>query len=423
VDAHDFGSYQQAKVGRERHVAVDHHQSAQRGFVLIWVALGMLFFLGLAALVIDAGYLYLTKKQLSVAADSGALAGATQIFSATDCAVHIPPSPPLNGACASPDFNCNARRQAKQFAGYHKAGSGSGQTPVGLDLNVGNEANGDIVLGNFNRSLNPHFLPCSTTAPTGRPTNAVRVRARRTGESGTGIAPNARVSTFFAGILSPDFKTSGVGAYATAAKTSRPSLPIAITSCSVPASCVQPSCPTSICAGSVSSPIEMTFSPNTTQTACWTDYFGPNDLCTGGGETLIKCFVDNPYSSTCIPSVPSAPIGLDNGQKTKVFEAIAAQCVQRGGCTGTINGGDYVACSCPTATPWYIQVAVVNTGCPTPVCSGNSSIIGFATVGITEVESRSGGPLNLRPHIKTIFDNCDTVISDPGLSQCSQLVE
>jgi Flp pilus assembly protein TadG len=389
VDAYDFGSYQQAKVGRERHVAVDHHQSAQRGFVLIWVGLGMLLFLGIAALVIDAGYLYLTKKQLSVAADSGALAGATQIFKTTDCAT----------ASGSPNYN--ARLEARKFAGYHKAGTGSGQTTVDLALNdASNDGNGDIVLGNFNRTLTPHFLPCSTTAPTGRPTNAVRVRARRTGEGGDGIATNNRVSTFFAGVLNSDFKTSGVGAYATAQKVTKSGWPVALPLCSIPPAGTPGTggtcCPKKPdgtyynCTGSGNS---LTFSPTNLQNACWTSFFKPK-----GSD--IKDYVNDPLSIPCTgASLPSANLNLSNGAHSDALMALQAACLSHG---------------CSVATPWPVQFPVIDVPCAPLSCTEDGPIVGFVTLDITSVDA--GGT----QQINGTF-NCG---EEPiGKAECSALVE
>lgn len=148
-----------------------NRERSQEGAVLVLVAVSMIVILGLAALVIDLGYLYLTKNQLHVAADGAALAGAAQIVDTSDC----------GGTVGF--LNYPARTEALTFAAFHNAGSQSGQTPVTLALNTSNDADGDIVLGNFTRSRDPQFLPCPTSD--GSSVNAVRVRARRTDEFST----------------------------------------------------------------------------------------------------------------------------------------------------------------------------------------------------------------------------------------------
>jgi hypothetical protein len=386
-------------------VAVDHHQSTQRGFVLIWVGLGMLLFLGLAALVIDAGYLYLTKKQLSVAADSGVLAGATQIVSPTDCTSTSP----------SPTSNYNARVQAQVFAKSNKAGggSGTGETKVDLALNTGNDPNGDIVLGNFTRRptstsvcdpndpADPCFIPCQQAG--GTPINAMRVHARRTGESGDGIATNNRVSTFFAGVLDSDFKTSGVGARATAEKIVRTSYPVAIPSCVIPPAY----CPAGATCSGLSDTVDLKFNNSTAQNACWTAFDSV------AGASKISGYIENPKTIPCIGSVlPTTPISLTNGTNTSDLHDLRAACE---------------AHNC-TVTPWIVNLPVLNKlpnecappeGTGTLNCSASPSpIVGFVTLGITGVED-SGNP----KVIHVTFDILGSPPSGLGLELCSVLVE
>lgn len=277
-----------------------HRESAQQGAVLVWAAVGMLFFLGLAALVIDGSYLYLTKNQLHVAADGGALAGATQIFNTSDCAESIPSSPPSNGPCASPDPNCNARRQAQQFSALHNAAGSS----VSLDLNLANNSNGDIVLGNFTRPAptTPLFTPC----PAGTPVNAVRVRSRRTGESGTGIASNARVPTFFAAVLSPDFSTSGVGAFATAISGVRGDIPVCIPSCITN---------TAACSGSSTSPVDLTLQPDPGESIVWTSF-----QHTATNQNTVIPFIDGTEEIPCTSL--QGLINVSNGNIQQIWNAL-----------------------------------------------------------------------------------------------------
>jgi Flp pilus assembly protein TadG len=363
----------------------DCHQSSQHGFVLIWVGLGMLFFLGMAALVIDAAYLYLTKKQLSVAADSGALAGATQIFKTNDCGTTV----------GSPNYN--ARPQAQQFAGYNKATGSS----VTLDLNLSNivgPPEGDILLGNFNKNNTPRFTPCSpATDFTTYPTNAVRVHVRKTGvggNPGSGIASNARVPTFFASVLNPDFSTSGVEASATAQKITKSTWPIAVPYCAIPASAS--CCPSGYSCSGTST---LTFNPSTYQNACWTTFFQK------GGASDIRDFIADPPTIPCTgPTLPSQSLNLFNGTAASALKDLQDQCL---------------AHSCSDTNPWYIQLPVIDPGgCPptyTLQCNEDPPIIGFVSLGITQVDAGGG---------KGITGN---FICDPnppiGNAQCSSLVE
>ena len=62
------------------HIIFSNLLNEQKGGVKILVALLLPFLLGLTALVVDAGLLYLTKCQLQTMADAGALAGAQDLI-------------------------------------------------------------------------------------------------------------------------------------------------------------------------------------------------------------------------------------------------------------------------------------------------------------------------------------------------------
>jgi Flp pilus assembly protein TadG len=61
---------------------------AREGATLIFVALAMIVLLGMAALAIDVGYLYVVRGELQNAADSGALAGAQVLYNSTGSAIN-----------------------------------------------------------------------------------------------------------------------------------------------------------------------------------------------------------------------------------------------------------------------------------------------------------------------------------------------
>ena len=230
-----------------------NHKSSEKGAVLILVALGMIVFLGLAALVIDVGYLYLTKNQLHVAADGAALAGATQIVSSTDCTPTA------------------VRNKAQEFAAFHKAGSKDGQTDVIVP-------DGDIVLGNF---TSPTFTPCPTT-----PVNAVKVTTRRTSAGGNPPA------VFFGNIFGNPI--SNVTAFATAIGGVRGDIPVCISDCAFNSGC----------------PITgITLQPDSAETAVWTSFFEA-DGYTGYAGT--EFYINNPGSAPCITD-EGKKIHLKNG--------------------------------------------------------------------------------------------------------------
>lgn len=159
-----------------------------KGLAVVFLAISIVMLCALVGLAVDVGYMYVAKGQLQNAADAAALAGA--------------------GNLASDSTSTNqptARQQAVAFAAQNKAAGSS----VTIDSNNTNAPNGDVVLGNWDptRDQSPvdlRFLPTpdgSHPLPSGAFINAVKVVARRTGENGTGIAPNNMVSIFFGKVI------------------------------------------------------------------------------------------------------------------------------------------------------------------------------------------------------------------------------
>jgi len=159
----------------------------ERGVALVYLAIVLVVLMGLAALAIDMGYMYVNKAKLQNAADAGALAGAGRLS-------------------AQPLANLtSARTAAKVFADTNFG--------LTLDRNITNDPGGDIVLGNWNSASTPPFTP------SGNPINAVKVLARRTGDTGTGIGANSKFDLFFSKVLGVN--TMGAAASAIAARPAR----------------------------------------------------------------------------------------------------------------------------------------------------------------------------------------------------------
>ena len=53
---------------------------SEKGVTLVYVALLLVVFLGMAALAVDVGYLMVSKNELQNAADAAALAGASYLY-------------------------------------------------------------------------------------------------------------------------------------------------------------------------------------------------------------------------------------------------------------------------------------------------------------------------------------------------------
>lgn len=152
----------------------------KKGNVLVMVAVSLLALLAFAGIVIDLGYMFVTQAQLQRTADAAALAGAGMLD---------PEKDPVN-------YISNARNSARTIAldPANKAGGAI----ITLDLNSSNDENGDIVVGYWSVAANPPF---SAIVPTGKIANAVKVVARRTGETGTGIGVSSKVALFLGSLF------------------------------------------------------------------------------------------------------------------------------------------------------------------------------------------------------------------------------
>ena len=154
--------------------------------LLVYLAYILVMLLGMAALVIDTGHLYITRAQLQNAADAGALAGAAA----------------LDGSASF--TQAAARAAAGDYAGKNIAAGKS----VLLDLNYANRINGDIVVGCWSTKTTPPSI--DITASCGRP-DAIKIKARRSSDAGSGPDP---VKTVFARILKMNEMNVGATAIA-----------------------------------------------------------------------------------------------------------------------------------------------------------------------------------------------------------------
>jgi len=157
----------------------------QSGVSLILVAVMAMVLIGIVGLALDAALVLSTAQQLQHAADAAALAGARLVKSEAD------PTDPSNPFPVT-------RQAAIDVALANLAAN----ITVKIDPNVGNDPNGDIVLGLWDNA--GVFTP-DLIAP-----NAVRVRAHRTDDNADG-----KLALMFGPVFGWD--DSDVGVSATAA--------------------------------------------------------------------------------------------------------------------------------------------------------------------------------------------------------------
>lgn len=166
----------------------------RRGAVTVYIAISMVVVLGMAALAVDAGMLYVARGELQRAADAAALAGDWKMIN----------DDRLKGASQQQAVFLAARAEAANF-GHNNP---TLQVNLTLDGNSSNASGGDIVLGSL---INPE----NRTEPLGVADpnlfNSVQVRTRRD------QARNGALTLWFARI----FGYSETDGWATATATYR----------------------------------------------------------------------------------------------------------------------------------------------------------------------------------------------------------
>lgn len=131
--------------------------------------------LGMAALAIDASMLWVTRAELQRTADAAALAGARALINDQRIA---------DGGASEPVFT-----GTRESVATYVAGNPALQRTLTIDLNSGNGAGGDIVLGYLS---NPDDQSQSMDLTQPAEFNAVAVQARMDAER------NGSITLFFA---------------------------------------------------------------------------------------------------------------------------------------------------------------------------------------------------------------------------------
>jgi len=168
-----------------------------KGAVVIFVALVLIFIVSaILLLVVDFSFMYVNKAKLQNAADAGALAGAGRLI-AQPAIFRI--------------YSSGTTAQRLTIANFPN---------LDVSLNTTNASNGDIVMGTWNpdtRAFSAHPPGLALSAYSS--VNAVKVTARSTGESGTGVGTSPKFPLFFGKFFGNMFNftdTAAMGAKATA---------------------------------------------------------------------------------------------------------------------------------------------------------------------------------------------------------------
>jgi Flp pilus assembly protein TadG len=147
----------------------------RKGITIIMIALILVVLIMFLGMGTDLAYMYVTKNHLQVAADAAALAGAGELDPLD------PTTNQLLARTAAWKFACRNKAATTNVFLIADAATDCNTPPV--NLNLANDPNGDIVIGNWDPIRPPatRFLPTSSTPlPLGAAINAVKIVAART---------------------------------------------------------------------------------------------------------------------------------------------------------------------------------------------------------------------------------------------------
>jgi Flp pilus assembly protein TadG len=318
----------------------------EKGIATIYIALMLVALVALAGIVMDFGYMYITKGQLQNAADSAALAGAAKMKSAG-----------TGTANATDTVQAVARTEAITFAAKNNAAKSS----VVIANNNSNvmSSDNDIAVGNWNGTS---FSPGTT------PVNAMKVRARRTSDS-----PGGQVPTFLGRVIG--WNQMGAAADAIAALPLRANgyLSICQESCSGISS--DPSSPTIL-----SPPREYTRDPGTDpgSSFAWTSLL--DHVSSTNDISPLVCSDQQPNVSVC-----GKQIYTTQGTSSELFKQMES----------TFNDPNYdkenKEFSGGEVTGWWVLVPVTLDCNPANQTIEPFNVWGYAWIRIISVCDTGGG--------------------------------
>lgn len=327
-----------------------HWLRDQRGSVLLFTTVLIVFLLVMGGIAIDLTYLGAAKGELQRSMDAASLAGAGNLgFDDT-----VFPT---------------VRQEAWRFGDLNPYRVGT----VNLNLNAANAANGDIVLGIWDSNAGT-FTPSLD----GTRVNAVQCQYA------------TQIPTSFLRLLG--FNTLPVAATATA--VADPPLTVDEETCVFPIALS--GCPFQDAGGNTSEgcgqPVTLISSsgslpgpPPGTNTAAWANLCSTSTPSTPVTIAAIEAAGDPDQAcNSCTPD-NGEPIGTNNGMQQPVFNALEEQFMLQydpnvfheitdSGGSPTYNGPG-----------WKVAVPVIGTDCPPQAIAGTHDIIGWTEFVMTQV--------------------------------------
>jgi Flp pilus assembly protein TadG len=336
----------------------------QRGTVLLFVTTFMVGLLAMAGLATDISYLVTAKKELRRSMDAASLAGAGKLgFDDT-----VFPT---------------VRQFSQDFAGLNPFRQPGGGT-ISLNLNTGNAANGDIVLGIWN-GVTRTFTPSLD----GTIVNAVLCRVSTT------------IPTSFLRVLG--LTSLPVDAWAIAVSdppaTVPPTgcvLPMGVTSCSYVAPPGSPSGFNSLGCGQpitfISSSGAAPGTAGGTNTGVWINLAGAGAPSTPSLVSAINAAASGTCSGTSL--TVGDPVGVNNGMAQPVFDALETAFVSQYNQSGilTVYGPNQTVTY--QGKGWEVYVALISdqplpnppSQCPPrPISGSDWRVVGWTRFVMTQV--------------------------------------
>jgi hypothetical protein len=324
----------------------------EKGSVLVFATISLVALLGLAGWSTETVRMWQAKTQLQAAADSAALAGVGNLFSA-DFSSIIPG---------------NAVTAAMTKGAQH--------TTLGTNLTI---AAADVQTGSWDMASQAFTaLPGNTDPGVVR---AVRVITRRDG------VVNGPINTILGaamGVYSIPVNTDAIAewGFAGSGGPGIVDLPIAIDCCAVAGNTPGAECTANYCetvTNTVPNPCLLTngdttscleFFSTTEQNACWTTFDGGSPSVSVPGMTDI---VENGNPD----DIGLEPIYIDNGTKTPVVQDIK----DRFDIQGTDTNADGIKDS------WIVSLPMIECQNPGDQCAGGDTqhIVGFLCMDIHEI--------------------------------------
>ncbi|MEJ2201592.1 MAG: pilus assembly protein TadG-related protein [Desulfuromonadaceae bacterium] len=350
----------------------------QRGAVLVLISVLMIVFIGIIALVVDLGHLYLVRNELQNAADAGALAGAGNLYN------YDPSDPSGDGL--------ELLGTANQFA-YDTATSNSSEN-IAVEVQWTGGNSGDIQRGHWSFSEEtftaidsldpfPSLANYSTlqldvmdgSTPDRSPAfvNAVKVVTRR--ETNPAVSYFAQIFGFESFIRSAE--AIGYIGYAGKLEPGDVDQPIAICRESI-LQTDESGNPFYSC--NIGRMINSGSNEESNETGGWTDFNQENSPCSGGTNAVDVadniCGDGNPN-----PILYGEEMATNGGQITSAFNDFF-DCWQDHLTQTQIETGSY--------QPWKIRLPVVT--CPGNNMSTCEEVVGAVTVWVVWIN------VNTDPH-------------------------